>query len=199
MEKSGPTLKRLFLELGGKSAQILLDDADLEAALPRMAFSCVHAGQGCAINTRLLVPRARYEWALEVLKGVFEGIPKNIMGPLVSARQRDRVLGHIETGKAEGATLVTGGGRPAHLKTGWFVEPTVFGVPDNRMTIAQEEIFGPVPCVIPHDGALRRIQAERRRSPVRLRGIRAVPGDEDLRTPSLTRFPCAPSARSSAL
>jgi aldehyde dehydrogenase (NAD+) len=159
MEKSGPTLKRLFLELGGKSAQILLDDADLEAALPRMAFSCVHAGQGCAINTRLLVPRARYEWALDVLKGVFEAIsygdpadPKNIMGPLVSARQRERVLGYIDKGKAEGATLVTGGGRPAHLKTGWFVEPTVFGVPDNGMTIAQEEIFGPVLCVIPHDG-----------------------------------------------
>ncbi|WP_261566526.1 aldehyde dehydrogenase family protein [Frankia gtarii] len=159
MEKGAPSLKRLFLELGGKSAQILLDDADLDAVLPGTAFTCIHAGQGCAISTRLLVPRARYAEALEKIKGVFEAIPYgdpadpgNIMGPLVSARQRERVLGYIEKGRAEGATLVTGGARPAHLDTGWFVEPTVFGVPDNRMTIAQEEIFGPVLCVIAHDG-----------------------------------------------
>jgi aldehyde dehydrogenase (NAD+) len=159
MEKGAATMKRLFLELGGKSAGIMLDDADLEAALPAAMFTCIHAGQGCAINTRMIVPRAKYEWALEVLKGVFEAVkygdpsdPENLMGPVVSARQRDRILGLIETGKSEGATLVTGGGRPAHLDRGWFVEPTVFGVPDNRMTIAQEEIFGPVLCVIPHDG-----------------------------------------------
>jgi aldehyde dehydrogenase (NAD+) len=159
MEKGAPTLKRLFLELGGKSAQVLLDDADFEAILPRAALLCTHAGQGCVMTTRLLVPRTRYEWALEVLQAAFEGVaygdpsdPRNIMGPLINARQRDRVLGYIEKGNEEGATLVTGGGRPAHLTTGYYVEPTVFGVPDNRVTIAQEEIFGPVLCVIPYDG-----------------------------------------------
>jgi len=159
MEKGAATLKRLFLELGGKSAQILLDDADFEAVVPTAAFLCMHAGQGCVMNTRLLVPRSRYEWSLEALKAAFEAVPygdptnpQNIMGPLISARQRERVLGYIEKGKQEGATLVTGGGRPAHLAKGYYVEPTVFGVPDNRITIAQEEIFGPVLCVIPHDG-----------------------------------------------
>jgi aldehyde dehydrogenase (NAD+) len=74
------------------------------------------------------------------------------MGPVINSRQRDRILGYVEKGKAEGATLVTGGGRPAHLDKGWYVEPTLFGVEDNSITIAQEEIFGPVLCVIPHDG-----------------------------------------------
>jgi aldehyde dehydrogenase (NAD+) len=159
MEKGAPHLKRLFLELGGKSAQILLDDADLEALVPTAASLCTHAGQGCVMTTRWIVPRARYGWALETLKSAFEAVPygdptdpANIMGPLINPRQRDRVLNYIEAGKNEGATLVTGGGRPAHLPKGYYVEPTVFGVPDNRITIAQEEIFGPVLCVIPHDG-----------------------------------------------
>jgi aldehyde dehydrogenase (NAD+) len=159
MEKGAATMKRLFLELGGKSANVLLDDANFEASVPGMAFSCIHAGQGCVINTRLLVPRAKYEYSLELLKAAFEGIPygdpsdpANLMGPVISAKQRERVLGYIEQGRAEGATLVTGGGRPEQFERGWFVQPTLFGVPDNRMTIAQEEIFGPVICVIPHDG-----------------------------------------------
>ncbi len=159
MEKGAPTLKRLFLELGVKSAQIFLDDADLEAAMPRASMMCIHAGQGCAIPTRMLVPRAKFDWVLESVKDSFESLkygdpsdPQNIMGPVINARQRDRILSLVEQGKAEGAVLVTGGGKPAHLEKGWFVEPTVFGVPDNRITIAQEEIFGPVLCVIPHDG-----------------------------------------------
>ena len=159
MEKGAASLKRLFLELGGKSAQILLDGADLEAIVPKAALLCTHAGQGCTMTTRLLVPRSRYEWTLETLKEAFESVhygnptdPQNIMGPVINARQRDRILGYIEKGKEEGAALVTGGGRPAHLPKGFYVEPTVFGVPDNRITISQEEIFGPVLCVIPHDG-----------------------------------------------
>jgi len=159
MEKGGPTLKRLFLELGGKSAQVYLDDANLEAALAGASMMCIHAGQGCAIPTRMLVPRASYEWALEAAKASFEALnygdpnsPENLMGPVVNERQRDRILNYVQVGVDEGATLVTGGKRPAHLEKGWFVEPTVLGVTDNSIRVAQEEIFGPVLCIIPHDG-----------------------------------------------
>ncbi len=159
MEKGAQTLKRLFLELGGKSASILLDDADFDAAISGAGFTCIHGGQACVMNTRWVVPRAKYDEVLEGVKAVFEAVPYgdpndpgNLMGPLISQKQRERVLGYIEIGKAEGATLVTGGGRPKQFDKGWFVEPTVFGVPDNTMRIAQEEIFGPVLCIIPHDG-----------------------------------------------
>jgi aldehyde dehydrogenase (NAD+) len=156
MEKGAATLKRLFLELGGKSANILLDDADFEALLPMSAMVCAHAGQGCVMTTRMLVPRARYEAAVEVAKAAFEQVPygdptdpANLMGPVISARQRERVLNYIDIGKNEGARLVTGGGRPAHLPKGYFVEPTLFADVDNSMRIAQEEIFGPVLVMIP--------------------------------------------------
>lgn len=155
MEKAAPTLKRLFLELGGKSANILLDDADFDSLLPAEAGLCAHAGQGCVMTTRLLVPRSRYAESVEMVKAAFEAVPYgdpsdpgNLMGPLISERQRDRVLGYVEIGKAEGARLVTGGKRPAHLDRGWYVEPTVFAEVDNAMRIAQEEIFGPVLCII---------------------------------------------------
>jgi len=159
MEKGAATLKRVFLELGGKSALIVLDDADLDAVLPGAAFGCMHAGQGCALQTRILVPRARYAESVEILTGVLKNLPygdptdpQNLAGPLISAKQRDRVLGYIERGVAEGAQVVVGGGRPSHLPDGFFVEPTLFADVDNSMTIAQEEIFGPVLVMIAHDG-----------------------------------------------
>jgi aldehyde dehydrogenase (NAD+) len=148
----------VFLELGGKSANIVLDDAAFEAILPFCSMTCIHGGQGCAITTRLLLPRSRYEEGIELLKTAFANInygdpmqPQNIQGPQINARQRDRILGYIEKGVQEGAALVVGGKRPAHLEKGFYVEPTLFRDVDNRMTIAQEEIFGPVLVVIPFD------------------------------------------------
>jgi aldehyde dehydrogenase (NAD+) len=165
MEKGAATLKRVFLELGGKSAMIILDDADLEAVVPGAAMVCMHGGQGCAMQTRMLLPRPRYDEGVAMITKAMGEVPYGdpqsdqvFMGPLVSAKQRDRVLGYIEKGKEEGAKLVLGGGRPAHLPKGWYVEPTLFVDVDNSMTIAQEEIFGPVLCVIPYeddDDALR--------------------------------------------
>jgi aldehyde dehydrogenase (NAD+) len=158
MERCAPTLKRVFLELGGKSASIVLDDADFEAVLPGAAMTCIHAGQGCAIPTRMLLPRSRYAEGVELLKKAFEGISYgdptqmgNIMGPLINARQRERVLGYIAKGKAEGARLLVGGDRPKHLPKGFYVEPTLFVDVDPDATIAQEEIFGPVLAVIRYE------------------------------------------------
>lgn len=160
MTQGGPTLKRLFLELGGKSAQIVLDDADFETAVGGMAALsiCSHAGQGCAMQSRLLLPRSRYDEGVALMKASFESVGygdptdgNNFQGPQISERQRERVLAYIGTGVKEGATLVTGGGRPAHLPKGWYVEPTLFADVDNSMTIAREEIFGPVLVAIPFD------------------------------------------------
>jgi aldehyde dehydrogenase (NAD+) len=158
MEKGAATLKRVFLELGGKSATIVLDDAEFATSVPSGVAVCFHGGQGCAIQTRMLLPRSRYDEGVEILKATLGSVaygdpqgPDVIMGPLVSAKQRDRVLGYIDKGVKEGATLALGGGRPAHLPTGWYVEPTLFTDVDNSMTIAQEEIFGPVLVVIPFD------------------------------------------------
>jgi len=158
MAAASETLKPVFLELGGKSINLVLDDADLASSVPGAAMVCFHAGQGCAMPTRLLVPRARQDDVLDLLTAAFAGVsygdpadPSNLMGPLVSARQRERVLGLIEQGRAEGARLLCGGGRPAHLPTGYFVEPTLFADVDNSMTIAQQEIFGPVLVVIPFE------------------------------------------------
>jgi len=159
MEAASATLKPVFLELGGKSVNLVLDDADLEATIPSAAGMCMHAGQGCAMATRLLVPRARYADAVEMVRAAFEGVTygdptdaSNFQGPQVSRRQQERVLGYIEKGKEQGARVVTGGGVPAHLPTGYFVEPTVFADVDNAMTIAREEVFGPVLTVIGFDG-----------------------------------------------
>jgi aldehyde dehydrogenase (NAD+) len=158
MAAASETLKPVFLELGGKSVNLVLDDADLGAVIPSSSMVCMHAGQGCAMPTRLLVPRSRYAEAVDLAAEGFAGVPygdpadpSNLMCPVVSSRQRERVLGYIETGRAEGARLVCGGGVPAHLPTGWFVEPTLFVDVDNAMTIAQEEIFGPVLVMIPFD------------------------------------------------
>jgi aldehyde dehydrogenase (NAD+) len=158
MEVAAANVTRLFLELGGKSATIVLDDADFTAALPASMQTCIHAGQGCALPTRLLVPRSRYGEALAILEAAWSQVPYGdptdptvMAGPLISERQRRRVLGYIAAGQAEGARALVGGGVPAHLDTGWYVEPTLFVDVDNRMTIAQEEIFGPVLVVIPYD------------------------------------------------
>lgn len=158
MARCASSLKRVFLELGGKSASIVLDDADFPAVLGAAGMICAHGGQGCAITTRMLLPRSRYDEGVELLEKAFQGVrygdptdPAHIMGPLINARQRDRVLRYIETGRAEGARLLVGGGRPAHLPKGFFVEPTLFVDVDPDATIAQEEIFGPVLAVIPYE------------------------------------------------
>jgi aldehyde dehydrogenase (NAD+) len=155
MEKGAATLKRLFLELGGKSATVVLDDADFSLAMMNGLAVCTHAGQGCAIPTRMLLPRSRYDEGVELLKTYLAGVPYGdpqrpdvMMGPLISEKQRTRVLGYIEKGVEEGATLALGGGRPSDQPKGWFVEPTMFTDVDNSMTIAREEIFGPVLVVI---------------------------------------------------
>ncbi len=153
----GERIARCTLELGGKSAAVILDDADLTMAAERLAQAeCMLTGQVCSSLTRIVVSRHRHDEMVEALADAFSKIrvgnqfdPDSQMGPLAAERQRDRVLGYIEKGIAEGATLAAGGGRPAHLDRGWFVEPTVFGDVENSSTIAQEEIFGPVLSVIP--------------------------------------------------
>jgi len=159
MANGAETVKKVFLELGGKSANVILDDADIAATVPFGSMVCTHGGQGCAITTRMLLPKSRYDEAVDLLKEAFENVPYgdptdpgNIMGPLINARQRDKVLGYIEKGKAQGATLVVGGGRPKQLDKGYYVEPTLFVDVDPDSTIAQEEIFGPVLCVLKYDG-----------------------------------------------
>ena len=158
MAAAAGTVKKVFLELGGKSANIILDDADFATALMSGLAVCFHAGQGCALPTRMLLPKSRYEEGVAMLQTFFGYIQYGdpygegqIMGPLVSAPQRERVLDYIEIGKREGARLVCGGGRPAHLARGWYVEPTLFADVHNDMRIAQEEIFGPVLVAIPFD------------------------------------------------
>ena len=159
MASASDKLARVFLELGGKSASIVLDDvADFAGTVGGAAMVVFHAGQGCAQLTRLLVPRARYEEAISILKHAFEGMPygdpnspAQIMGSLISERQRQRVLEYIEIGKAEGARLVTGGGIPPEHPKGFFVQPTLFADVTNDMRIAREEIFGPVLVVIAYD------------------------------------------------
>ena len=158
MEAASSTLKPVFLELGGKSANIYLDDVDLSQALASAVTSCMHGGQGCAIPTRLLVPRSKYDEAVAVATESFAnwnyGDPtdaNNLQGPQVSKKQQERVLAYIEKGKEEGARVAIGGGVPAHLEKGFYVEPTLFVDVDNSMTIAQEEIFGPVICLIAYD------------------------------------------------
>lgn len=160
MAAAAANLKKTFLELGGKSAFIVLDDADLATAVGYAGFSlCVHAGQGCALSTRLLVPRNKYEEALEAaantMRGIRPGDPANpgtVCGPVISGRQRSRVLGYIDSARADGGRIVAGGGRPAEHDRGFYVEPTVIADLDNSAKAAQEEIFGPVLVVLPYDG-----------------------------------------------
>ncbi len=152
-------LKPCSLELGGKSAAIILEDADLDSTLPMLVFSgLMNTGQACVAQTRILAPRSRYDEVVEKLAAAVAampvGLPDNpgaMIGALISEKQRERVEAYIKKGVEEGARLVTGGGRPEGLDSGWFVEPTLFADVDNSMTIAQEEIFGPVLAVIPYD------------------------------------------------
>lgn len=159
MTRAAEKIKRVTLELGGKSAAIIADDIELDSFLPGMVFGGIgHSGQVCAALTRVLVPRDRQDEVVaaieEVMKSVKVGDPRDpdtFIGPLAAQRQQKRVLEYIEVGKGEGARLVVGGGRPAHLDRGWYVEPTLFADVRNDMRIAQEEIFGPVLVVIPFD------------------------------------------------
>jgi aldehyde dehydrogenase (NAD+) len=158
MAAAAPTLKKVFLELGGKSAAIALDDADVAAVAGATAFAaCIHAGQGCAITTRLVVPRERYDEAVQVAAATMESIgakdpadPGAVCGPVISRAQRDRVESYLRLAEEEGGTFATGG----HVieQEGFWVEPTVVAGLDNSSRLAQEEIFGPVLVVIPHDG-----------------------------------------------
>jgi acyl-CoA reductase-like NAD-dependent aldehyde dehydrogenase len=153
----GERIARCTLELGGKSAAVILDDMDLATAANSLARAeCFLSGQVCSSLTRIVVTKRRHDELVEALASTFSQVrvgdpfdAQTQMGPLVASRQRDRVEGYIAKGIAEGATLAAGGGRPKHLDRGWFVEPTVFGNVDNSATIAQEEIFGPVLSVIP--------------------------------------------------
>jgi acyl-CoA reductase-like NAD-dependent aldehyde dehydrogenase len=153
----GERIARCTLELGGKSAAIILDDMDLETAAKTLARAeCAISGQVCSSLTRIVVPKNRHDQLVDALAGAFSKVrvgdpfdEKTQMGPLVAERQRERVEGYIAKGIDEGATLATGGGRPKDLERGWYVEPTVFGGVDNSWTIAREEIFGPVLSVIP--------------------------------------------------
>ena len=152
-------LKPCTLELGGKSAAIILEDADLDAAMGMLLFSgLMNSGQACVAQTRILAPRSRYEEIVEKIGAAVAAMPVGlpddpgaVIGPLISEKQRDRVEGYIQKGKDEGARLVTGGGRPDGLDSGYYVQQTVFADVDNSMTIAQEEIFGPVLAVIPYE------------------------------------------------
>ena len=152
-------LKPCTLELGGKSAAIILEDADLDSTLPMLVFSgLMNCGQACVGQTRILAPRSRYDEVVDKLAAAVAAMPVGLpddpgaaIGPLISEKQRERVESYIKKGIEEGARVVAGGGRPEGLDSGWFVQPTVFADVDNSMTIAQEEIFGPVLAVIPYE------------------------------------------------
>lgn len=160
MTAAARSLKKVFLELGGKSACIVLDDADLAGACAMAAFMVsTHAGQGCALTTRLLVPRARHDEAVEstaaVLSGIRCGDPtdrRTVCGPLISARQRDRVESYLALAAEEGGKIICGGGRPAGRSRGFYIEPTLIAGLTNDARVAREEIFGPVLVILPHDG-----------------------------------------------
>jgi aldehyde dehydrogenase (NAD+) len=157
----GAQIKRVGLELGGKSAAILLDDVDVATAVPAVLNGGMFSinGQACVAWTRILVPRRRHDEIVEAMRETVREAkigdpldPATLLGPLVAARQRDRVEGYIALGVSEGARIAVGGGRPPGQPTGWFVEPTVLAGADNSMRVCREEIFGPVIAVIPHDG-----------------------------------------------
>ncbi|MBO0680107.1 aldehyde dehydrogenase [Mycolicibacterium sp. S2-37] len=160
MTDAAATIKKVFLELGGKSAFLVLDDADLAGACSMAAFTAaMHAGQGCAITTRLVVPRNRYDEAVEAaaatMGSIVPGDPtskRTVCGPVISARQRDRIQGYLDLALEEGGRFACGGGRPADRDTGFFIEPTVIAGLTNDARVAREEIFGPVLTVIAHDG-----------------------------------------------
>jgi len=153
------TVKKTLLELGGKSAHIVLDDADLNSALPIAAMmACVMSGQSCILPSRILLPRSRYEEGLAILAGAMANFPigdpwtpGNMQGPQISAGQREKVLGLIKSGIDSGARLITGGGVPENLPVGYYTQPTLLADVDPNAQVAQEEIFGPVLTVTAYD------------------------------------------------
>ncbi|MET0984547.1 MAG: aldehyde dehydrogenase [Steroidobacteraceae bacterium] len=157
----GEHLKRVSLELGGKSAAVVLDDAKVETVLGcAIPFGiAANNGEACMAMTRILLPRSRYrefaEAITDTVASLKVGDPNDAsvqIGPLISQRQRERVEGYIAIGRDAGARITVGGGRPKHLPRGWYVEPTIMADVDNNMRVAQEEIFGPVGVLIPYDG-----------------------------------------------
>ncbi|MCL2582540.1 MAG: aldehyde dehydrogenase family protein [Streptosporangiales bacterium] len=156
---AAPTVKKTVMELGGKSTHIVLDDADLAKVLPgAAAATCTMSGQGCTLATRVLLPRAKMAEGLAIMKATMEAFPYgdpwdpgNYSGPAISDVQRAKVLNLIEGAVASGATLITGGGKPAHLPRGYYIEPTLLSDVDPRSVIGQEETFGPVVTVTPYD------------------------------------------------
>ncbi|WP_067707046.1 aldehyde dehydrogenase [Nocardia yamanashiensis] len=158
-ETCGRLLKPVTLELGGKSAALILEDADLSAVIPNLfAASLMNQGQSCYICTRILAPRSRYGEVVDALSDMVRSLKigdpldrSTVIGPVASAAQREIIEGYIAKGKAEGGRITVGGSRPAGFDRGWYVEPTVFADVDNNSTIAREEIFGPVLAVIPFD------------------------------------------------
>ncbi|MGW8332336.1 aldehyde dehydrogenase [Streptomyces sp. NPDC055897] len=158
MEVAARNLTRVTLELGGKSAAVILPDADLAATVAGVVPAAwMNNGQACVAQTRILAPRSRYEEIAEAFAAaagaLVVGDPLDAatqVGPLVAKRQQQRSLDYIRIGQEEGAKILTGGGRPAGLDRGWYVEPTLFGGVDNTMRIAREEIFGPVICLLPY-------------------------------------------------
>ncbi|BBZ00016.1 aldehyde dehydrogenase [Mycolicibacterium fallax] len=156
---AAPTVKKTIMELGGKSAHVVLDDAKLERVLPMSAMvACVMSGQACIMASRILLPRSRYHEGIEILQAAMAATsvgdpwnPSVLQGPQISEAQREKVLGLIASGVADGARLVTGGGIPANLPVGYYTEPTLLAEVDPNSRIAQEEIFGPVLTVTPYD------------------------------------------------
>jgi aldehyde dehydrogenase (NAD+) len=159
--KGAESLKRVFLELGGKSAMVLLDDADIDAVLPNTAQVCFHAGQGCAVNTRLLVPAKLFNTVLEKVVELFgffapgdPASPDTLLGPVISPRQRERILGFVDRARASGADIVTGGTAATNLAPelagGNYVLPTLVAGVDNSAEIARSEVFGPVMVILPY-------------------------------------------------
>jgi aldehyde dehydrogenase (NAD+) len=160
MRSAAEHITRVFLELGGKSAFIVLDDADVASAASMAGFmASTHAGQGCAITTRLLVPRARHDEVVEAAAATMAALaagdptdPGTVCGPVISSRQRERIEGYLQAAVDEGGTFAVGGGRSPSFDAGYFIDPTLVVGLDNTATVAREEIFGPVLTVIPYDG-----------------------------------------------
>jgi aldehyde dehydrogenase (NAD+) len=162
MRQGADTMKRMFLELGGKSVSIVLDDANPSAILGAAIGVCVHAGQACAATTRMLVHRSLFDDAIATITASYSSAPvgdpvhsETLVGPVISAAQKDRVLSAIERARRDGAEIPVGGGEvarlPEHLKGGHYVAPTVIAGVENSAAIAQEEVFGPVLIVMPFD------------------------------------------------
>lgn len=158
MAAGAASLKRLFLELGGKSAMIVCEDADWTQVLPASAAACIHAGQTCTSLTRLLVPRSRYQESVDQLAEVWRNIPRGdpndpkvLCGPLVNAVQRDHVDQHVRRAEEQGARIVVGGTPMPGFDRGYFYEPTLIADVTSAMDIARDEVFGPVLVVIPYD------------------------------------------------